>query len=79
MTSKLTQYRLCPRSRSVRLALAEYGLDVTLVDENPWEWRHGFLAKNPAGELPVLEFENGLTLCIPSGMGFIFGMIFLLY
>ncbi len=63
MTSKLTQYRLCPRSRSVRLALAEYGLDVTLWDENPWEWRQGFLAKNPAGELPVLEFENGLTLC----------------
>ena len=63
MTSKLTQYRLCPRSRSVRLALAEYGLEVTLVDENPWEWRHGFLAKNPAGELPVLEFDNGLTLC----------------
>jgi glutathione S-transferase len=63
MTLRLTQYRLCPRSRSVRLALAEYGQDVTLLDENPWEWRKGFLAKNPAGEMPVLEYDNGLTLC----------------
>jgi glutathione S-transferase len=63
MTPRLTQYRLCPRSRSVRLALAEYGIEVQLLDENPWEWRKGFLAKNPAGEMPVLEYDNGLTLC----------------
>lgn len=63
MALRLTQYRLCPRSRSVRLALAEYGIEVTLLDENPWEWRKGFLAKNPAGEMPVLEYDNGLTLC----------------
>ncbi len=62
MAMSLTQYRLCPRSRSVRLALAEGGYDVDLVDENPWDWRQGFLAKNPAGEFPVLEFDNGLTL-----------------
>lgn len=61
--SKLTQYRLCPRSRSVRLALAEHGLETELLDENPWEWRAGFLSKNPAGELPILEMESGLTLC----------------
>ena len=63
MPTRLTQYRLCPRSRSIRLALAEYGVEVTLLDENPWEWRKGFLAKNPAGEMPVLEYDNGLTLC----------------
>ena len=63
MNAKLTHYKLCPRSRSVRLALAELGLEVTLLEENPWEWRQGFLAKNPAAELPVLELENGLTLC----------------
>ncbi|MBS0232452.1 MAG: glutathione S-transferase family protein [Proteobacteria bacterium] len=63
MPLRLTQYRLCPRSRSIRLALAEYRIDVALLDENPWEWRQGFLAKNPAGEMPVLEFDNGLTLC----------------
>lgn len=63
MPASLTQYRLCPRSRSIRLALAEYRVDIALLDENPWEWRQGFLAKNPAGEMPVLEFENGLILC----------------
>lgn len=59
----LTHYRLCPRSRSIRLALAEYGLEPALSEENPWEWRAGFLSKNPAGELPILEMKNGLTLC----------------
>lgn len=60
---KLTQYRLCPRSRSIRMSLTEFALEHELIDENPWEWRAGFLAKNPAGELPVLEMKNGLTLC----------------
>lgn len=63
MPLRLTQYRLCPRSRSIRLALAEYRIDVELLEEKPWEWRQSFLAKNPAGEMPVLELENGLTLC----------------
>ncbi len=62
-TFKLTQYRLCPRSRSIRLALAEAGIETELVEEYPWEWRQGFLAKNPAGELPILELSNKLTLC----------------
>ncbi len=62
MIGKLTHYRLCPRSRSIRLALGEFGLETALVDENPWEWRQGFLDKNPAGELPVLEMASGLIL-----------------
>lgn len=60
---KLTQFRLCPHSRAVRLVLGEYGVEFTLVDEKPWEWRPSFLALNPAGELPVLELEAGATLC----------------
>ena len=63
MIGKLTHYKLCPRSRSIRLALGELKLEVLEADENPWEWRQGFLAKNPAGELPVLDLENGLALC----------------
>ncbi len=62
MAMRLIHYRLCPRSRSVRLALNEAGHEFELVDEYPWDWRQGFLAKNPAGEFPVLEFDNGLTL-----------------
>lgn len=60
---KLTHFRLCPHSRSIRLALAELGIEPALVEERPWEQRPQFLALNPAGELPVLERDGGLTLC----------------
>ncbi len=59
----LTQYRLCPHSRGVRLVLAEFGLEVTMSEEQPWEWRPAFLALNPAGELPVLAIQGGPILC----------------
>lgn len=61
--NKLTHYRLCPQSRSVRLALAELALEASLVEERPWEYRPQFLALNPAGELPVLEIGGGPILC----------------
>jgi len=60
---KLTHFRLCPFSRSVRIALAELDFEVELLEERPWEWRPEFLALNPAGELPVLQLEGGPTLC----------------
>lgn len=50
----LLHYPLCPFSRSIRLALAECGIQATLTEERPWEWRKGFLELNPAGSLPVL-------------------------
>ncbi len=62
-TYKLTHYRLCPHSRSVRLALGEIGIEPELAEERPWEWRPGFLALNPAGDLPVLEVARGPMLC----------------
>ena len=60
---KLTHFRLCPLSRSIRLAFAELGLEPALVEERPWEARPAFLAVNPAGELPVLELPGSLLLC----------------
>jgi glutathione S-transferase len=60
--NRLTQFRLCPHSRSVRLALSELGTAVELLEERAWEYRPQFLALNPAGELPVLQLENGATL-----------------
>ena len=60
---KLRQFRLCPHSRAVRLALGEYGIAFELVEEQPWAWRAEFLALNPAGELPVLEIAGGPVLC----------------
>ncbi|MGD9784793.1 MAG: glutathione S-transferase family protein [Hyphomicrobiaceae bacterium] len=59
----LTHFRLCPRSRSIRLLLAEIGLDPELVEHRPWEYRAELLALNPAGELPVLQIDNGPVLC----------------
>lgn len=60
---KLTHFRLCPHSRSLRILLAELGIEVEAVEERPWEWRPQFLALNPAGALPVLELEGGPILC----------------
>jgi len=54
----LFHHGFCPQSRFVRLALGEYGITPRLVEEQPWERRHEFLALNPAGTLPVLV-EDG--------------------
>jgi glutathione S-transferase len=50
----LLHHPLCAFSRSIRLALAECGVEVELTEERPWEWRQGFVELNPAGTLPVL-------------------------
>lgn len=63
MIGKLTHFKLCPRSRSIRLAFGEFALEALLAEETPWDLRQNFLAKNPAGELPVLDLESGVTLC----------------
>ncbi len=60
---RLTHYRLCPRSRSLRLAAGELGLALDAVEQEPWAIGPQFLAVNPAGELPVLEISNGPILC----------------
>ncbi|MGD9802429.1 MAG: glutathione S-transferase family protein [Hyphomicrobiaceae bacterium] len=60
--ARLTQFKLCPLSRSIRLLLGEQDIEADLVDEFPWEWRPAFLALNPSGALPVLELEDGLVV-----------------
>jgi len=50
----LLQQPLCPLSRFVRLMLAEYDIEVRLVEERFWERREEFLVLNPAGTMPVL-------------------------
>jgi len=59
----LIHYPLDPFSRSIRLAMAECGIDVELQEERPWEWRTDFLALNPAGSLPVYRDEADVVLC----------------
>lgn len=60
---KLTHFRLCPFSRSIRILLAELELVVETVEEQPWDLSPTFLQLNPAGELPVLEIDAGPILC----------------
>jgi glutathione S-transferase len=54
----LFHHTFCPHSRFVRLALAEYGREVRLIEERTWERRHDFLILNPAGATPVLVVEG---------------------
>lgn len=60
--ARLTHFKLCAFSRSIRMALDELDIEVELVEELPWEWRPAFLALNPAGDLPVLELGDGLVV-----------------
>ena len=54
----LFHHPFCPHSTFVRLLLAEYGLEVTLVEERVWERREEFLVLNPAAQTPVLVVEG---------------------
>jgi glutathione S-transferase len=58
----LYHFWISPACRKVRLALAEKGLEFELKIEKPWERRPSFLARNPAGEVPILVDENEVTL-----------------
>jgi glutathione S-transferase len=58
----LFHHPFCPHSRFIRLALGEYGLDLRLVEERPWERREAFLTINPAGATPVLISEDAAAV-----------------
>ncbi len=58
----LFHHPLCPHSRFVRLALAEYGLDVELIEERAHDRREDFLLIDPAGRTPVLVADGGLVV-----------------
>lgn len=61
----LLHHPICPHSRFVRLALAEYDLPSRLQEERVWERREDFLKLNPAGTTPVLIEEGAPPL--PGG------------
>jgi glutathione S-transferase len=56
---RLTQFRLCPFSRGVRLILGEFGLQPELVDVNPWRQPRELMLRNPGRTLPVLDLADG--------------------
>jgi len=54
----LRHHPFCPQSRFIRLVLAEFGVEPTLVEERPWERRREFLLLNPEGTTPVLSEDS---------------------
>ncbi|HEY8580963.1 MAG TPA: glutathione S-transferase family protein, partial [Beijerinckiaceae bacterium] len=62
MATTLFHYPLCPRSRFVRVLLAEYGIEPDLIEERTYERRRDFLVANPAGELPVLVDQGDFVV-----------------
>ncbi|MBB2163442.1 glutathione S-transferase family protein [Gluconacetobacter sp. 1b LMG 1731] len=53
---------LSPSCRKVRLVLGEKRLPFELMMERVWERRPDYLAVNPAGTVPMLVEENGLSI-----------------
>ena len=54
---------LSPFCRKIRVLLAEKKLEFQTEVEPVWERRHGFLALNPAGDVPVLVETDGTVVC----------------
>ena len=59
----LVHFALDPFSRRLRLMLAEYGVPVELIDEQPWEPSPDIYELNPAGTLPVYLEDAATPLC----------------
>lgn len=54
----LFHHPLFAACRFVRLSFGEYGEELALLEEKPWQRRKEFLALNPAATLPVLLAEG---------------------
>ncbi len=65
----LIHFVLDPFSRRMRLALAEYGVAVALVEEQPWEPDPQLIEINPAGTLPVYLEDGGDAVCGVEAIG----------
>jgi len=59
---QLFHYWFCPFSRKIRIAMLEKSLEFELELELPWKRRHEFLILNPAGTVPLLVEEDGMTI-----------------
>lgn len=59
----LYQHPLSSLSRLVRLAMNEKHLEADVREEPYWLRRDDLLVLNPAGEVPILVEEDGVTVC----------------
>lgn len=54
----LFHHPLYTSCRFIRIAIGEYGEELSLIEERPWARRKEFLMMNPAGTIPVLLAEG---------------------
>jgi glutathione S-transferase len=60
---KLLHFALDPYGRRTRLALAEYGVEVELVEEKPWTPSEQLFNLNPSLLTPVFIEDTGEAIC----------------
>jgi glutathione S-transferase len=65
---KLHHFTLDPHGRRLRLALSEYGVDVQLAEERPWQSSPKLAQLNPAGLSPVYVEDSGVAICGPEAI-----------
>jgi glutathione S-transferase len=65
---RLYHFALDPYGRRLRLALAEYGIDVQAVEEKPWAPSAQLLQLNPAGLSPVYVEDGGVAVVSPDAI-----------
>jgi glutathione S-transferase len=65
---KLHHFTLDPYGRRLRLSLAEYGVDLQLTEERPWQPSSQLAMLNPAGLSPVYVEESGVAICGPEAI-----------
>lgn len=65
---KLLHFTLDPFGRRTRLALAEYGEQVSLAEERPWQLSQQLLDYNPSGHTPVFIEDSGIAIAGPEAV-----------
>lgn len=65
----LIHFALDPFSRRMRLALAEYGVPVELIDETPWDPSPDIFEINPAGTVPVYLEDSSSPISGAEAIG----------
>jgi glutathione S-transferase len=67
--AKLYHFALDPFSRRIRLALAEKGEVVELIDEKPWAPSERLIDLNPTGLTPVFVENSGRSIAGVEALG----------
>jgi glutathione S-transferase len=67
--ASLIHFPLDPFSRRMRLALAEYGAAVEMIEEQPWAASPDIIALNPAGTFPIYLEDSRTAICGTEALG----------